>query len=291
MDDQPLQLKILHDILGSCYHTYMAKSGIEAIRFCEHKLPDLILMDIDMPDMNGLEAGKILKEDELTCEIPVIFISANNNPEDENLCWQVGGVDFITKPFNHLTLLNRVRAHLTLKFQSDILRKNMYQDGLTGLSNRQYMSQELDKVVKRSQRENASLSIAFLDVDFFKLYNDHYGHLQGDECLRKVAWLLRLTFDRPSDIVARYGGEEFVIILPKTEEKDAIRLLNKAMKALNEENLEHEKSLISDRITMSIGLYSTIPYQSDNPDELLARADKRLYKAKQAGRNQIQSED
>ena len=291
VDDQPMYLKLLHDILGDTFQTFVATSGEDAIAFCKNNLPDMILMDIEMPGLNGIETCRRIKGEDILFEIPVIFMSAHKEPEEENKCWDVGGVDFIAKPFNHLTLLNRIRSHLTIKFQSDILKKNLFQDGLTGLSNRQYLDQELEKELKRSSRIKTNLSLAFMDVDFFKQFNDHYGHLKGDECLKKLGSLMKLSLSRPADIAARYGGEEFVMVLPDTNHQGAVSKVNQLVSELAEQRIPHQKSVVSEYVTVSIGLLTIVPSQGVSATELYEKADGLLYQAKDAGRNRVVSLD
>lgn len=163
----------------------------------------MIILDVVMNDMDGLEACRRLKQDPSLRDIPVIFVTSSRDNDDEDDCWDAGGVDFLLKPVNAKTLLNRVKVHLTLKFQADLLRQMAYLDGLTGVFNRRYFDDFLLRQVAQVRRTGEPLSILLLDIDYFKQYNDCYGHLAGDDCLRKVADYLKSAIRRPLDMVAR----------------------------------------------------------------------------------------
>ncbi|MYM92517.1 diguanylate cyclase [Duganella vulcania] len=284
VDDQPINIHAMHQIFAGNYQVFMATSGRQAIEFCRLSPPDLVLMDVMMPDMDGLEACRQLKQMAATRDIPVIFVTTGDKPEHENACWEAGGVDFVAKPVNPLTLRNRVRVHLTLKLQSDRLREMAFVDGLTGVANRRYFDERLAREWRHDARHLQPLSLVMVDVDFFKRYNDQYGHLAGDDCLRRIAGALKLALNRPYDLVARYGGEEFVCLLPATTLDGALNIAQALGQAVATLGLEHAGSELGGHVTISLGVASTVPQHELPPETLIQCADKQLYLAKNSGR-------
>ena len=290
VDDQPSNILYIRQILAEDYDTFLAKSAEQALAFCAATPPDLVLADVMMPGMNGLELCQRLKQHSATVNIPVIFVTANQTMEDETACWNAGGVDFVSKPVNPQTIRNRVRAHLTLKFQADVLRQLAFLDGLTGIANRRYFDDRLAAECRRCSRSGTPLALIMLDVDFFKRYNDRYGHLAGDDCLRRIADTLKANLRRPYDLVARYGGEEFVCLLPDSTlagAGEAAALLEQAVRELA---IEHRDSDVADVVTISLGVAVCLPDRSFDADMLIKTADANLYKAKQAGRAQVHAD-
>ncbi len=287
VDDQPINIQVMHQIFAGEYQVFMATSGAQAIQLCKANPPDLVLLDVVMPQMDGYEVCRQLKADSGTRDIPVIFVTANTDTDQETLGLEVGAVDFITKPVVPAVVKARVRTHVTLKQQNDLLRKMVFLDGLLGVFNRRYFDQQLATEMARAHRGGTSLSVLMIDVDFFKRYNDTYGHLAGDDCLRKVATAVRHVLRRPADVVARYGGEEFACILPETALEDALalgRALEQAVRALG---IAHSSSDIADVVTVSVGA-SCKPHNSKgSADALVAQADTQLYQAKHNGRAQV----
>lgn len=286
VDDQPMNLQVMNAILSPEYEVLAVTSGDKAIELCKKTLPDLILMDVIMPQKNGWEVCKELKADPELAGIPVIFVTGLETEKEEDSCWLAGGVDFIQKPVNPTTLKHRVRAHLTLKFQSDLLRNMAYVDGLTGVYNRRYFNEAYDRELRQVSRSRRELAVALIDIDYFKKFNDAYGHLEGDDCLRCVAESLRSVMRRPNDIFARYGGEEFACILPETSSAGAQNLINKMLLAVQQLQIEHKESPHG-IVTVSIGVACVDAQKVREIPKLLAIADERLYAAKQEGRNRI----
>ena len=210
VDDQSSNLQLLYEMFKDDYELCTAASGQDALAFCQTRQPDLILLDVVMPEMGGFTVCQQLKNDALTQNIPVIFVTVNNDPAAEARGLDVGGVDFISKPFHVRAVKARVRMHLTLKSQSDMLRSFALIDGLTGVANRRHFDATLESEWRHCVRAGQPLSLILADVDFFKNYNDQYGHQAGDVCLQTIASALKAGFTRSHDIVARYGGEEFV---------------------------------------------------------------------------------
>lgn len=290
VDDQPINIKVVHQIFNGIHQVLMATSGEQAIELCLKSPPDLILLDVAMPGIDGLETCRRLKQLEATRDIPIIFVTGGQHAEDENVCWEVGGVDFVSKPINALTLRNRVRAHLQLKQQADMLRELAFQDGLTSVANRRYFDERYGTELRRAKRGATPLSLVMIDVDNFKRYNDHYGHQSGDECLRAVALALKKQLNRPADLLARYGGEEFVCILPETDIGGASQTAERLRLAVEQLALPHAASDSSKVVTVSVGVASITAVADDAALSLLTLADQQLYLAKHGGRNRISSQ-
>lgn len=286
VDDQPLNIRVMHSIFMQECELFMATNGAQALKICAEQSPDLIVLDIVMPEMDGFEVCRRLKLQDQSRHIPIIFITGHTNAEEETKGLAIGAVDFISKPFNPDVLRARVQTHLTLKFQSDVLRNLVFLDGLTGLFNRRYFDQQVDREWARAARQQGVLSLIIIDVDHFKFYNDHYGHQQGDECLREIAKLLVKSSKRSSDIVARYGGEEFVCLLPDTNHENAMQLAHAIEAAVRVRAIPHSASPVADVVTVSVGVASSIAAK-EQAYELLALADQQLYRAKQDGRARV----
>jgi diguanylate cyclase (GGDEF)-like protein len=284
VDDQPINIQILHQVFSASCQVFMATSGEQALQVCHDKQPDLILLDVVMPGMDGYAVCRQLKADEATAHIPVIFVTAHNDPEQETLGLDVGAVDFIAKPVNPKVVMARVKTQLTLKFQADLLRQLVYLDGLTGAYNRRYFDQQLSHEWARSVRSGTPLSMILLDVDFFKRYNDFYGHQAGDDCLRQVAATLKSHLRRPADLAARYGGEEFACILPETSFDDALELANQLGQQVQSLHIAHARSDAAAVVSVSLGVAAREGDSRGSAGELLGLADTQLYRAKSTGR-------
>ncbi|ETR69209.1 MAG: response regulator receiver modulated diguanylate cyclase [Candidatus Magnetoglobus multicellularis str. Araruama] len=266
VDDEKMNLDVLVGLLKPHYRTVAAKSGEQAFKRLEiPPLPDLILLDIMMPGMDGYEVCRKLKDDKATRDIPIIFITGKNDVQYEAKGFQAGAVDYITKPFSPLIALARVKTHIELKRRGDMLERLAGLDGLTGIPNRRQFDQFLAAEWKRSIRYNHTISLIIMDIDYFKLYNDHYGHADGDDCLKKVAKSISRTVIRSTDLSARYGGEEFACILPETDFDGAMATADRIMKAILGLGIPHEKSHISDHVTVSIGVASLSPQENEKP--------------------------
>lgn len=289
VDDQPSNLQLLYQIFKADYEVCTAISGQEALAFCQRRQPDLILLDIMMPEMDGYTVCQRLKSDALTQDIPVIFVTAGNDPLEAARGLDVGGVDFITKPFLVRVVQARVRTHLTLKHQSDLWRSLALIDGLTGVGNRRHFDATLETEWRRCIRAGQPLALILVDVDFFKRYNDHYGHQAGDACLQSIASVLKAAFTRSHDMVARYGGEEFVCILPDTTLEGAEKQANELEKAVRALGIEHETSDVCGVVTISLGVAVANPGKGDSSADLVACADAQLYLAKRSGRGQVKA--
>ncbi|HIJ60671.1 MAG TPA: diguanylate cyclase, partial [Nitrospirae bacterium] len=287
VDDVTLNIQLLNDVLKDEYEIFFSTNALDTIVMAEKNKPDIVLMDIMMPDINGYELCKQFKENPLFRDIPVIFITALDEIEHESKGLKLGAVDYITKPFNPEIVKLRVSNQLELKRNRDILSNLSRIDGLTGIPNRRAFDEIFAKEWLRAIREGTSISILMIDVDYFKLYNDYYGHSAGDECLKKVAQTIKLTLLRPADFVARYGGEEFVCLLPDTDETGALHTAKKILKAIIDLKLPHPTSLVSNHVSVSIGISNVMASIHSDPSIVLLEADKALYKAKDRGRNNV----
>jgi diguanylate cyclase (GGDEF)-like protein len=286
VDDQPINIQVLHQIFAADFQVFMATSGAQALAVCKSNPPDLVLLDIVMPGMDGFEVCTRLKADELTRNIPVIFVTAHTDAEQETHGLDVGAVDFISKPVNPAVVRARVKTHLTLKLQSDVMRKLVFLDGLTGVYNRRYFDQQLSIELARSVRNKSPLALIMLDVDFFKRYNDRYGHQVGDDCLRQVALCVKEGLRRPADLVARYGGEEFACILPETDFASAMAIAIDLEQRVRAKGIPHADSEVASVVTVSLGVAGWEAGATVEAGALLAESDLQLYQAKHAGRGQ-----
>ncbi|HEX6734102.1 MAG TPA: PleD family two-component system response regulator [Azonexus sp.] len=290
VDDQPINIQTLHQIFQADHEVFMATSGQRALDFCRHNTPpDLILLDVVMPGMDGLEVCRQLKSSPATADTPIIFITAQSDPTDETRALEAGGVDFISKPVNPAVVRARVKTHLTLKAQNELLRSLVFVDGLTGVANRRRFDEVLPAEWRRCRRSGTALTLLMIDIDHFKRYNDRYGHPAGDACLQRVAGALKARFSRSHDLVARYGGEEFVCLMPECELAAGLRKAEELHAAIGELAIAHEDSPTAATVTLSIGIATIHPDSEHNPDDLLATADTALYAAKDGGRNASRS--
>jgi diguanylate cyclase (GGDEF)-like protein len=237
--------------------------------------------------MDGYELCKLLKADPVTREIPVVFVTAMDEEREEAKGLELGAIDYITKPLSPPILRARVRNHIDLKRQRDQLRRLSAVDGLTGLANRRAFAEALEKEWRGAVRRNMSISLLMTDIDDFKQFNDAYGHLAGDEALRRVATALEGAALRPADMVARYGGEEFVILLPDTGANEAALVADRLLLAVRRLAIPHEHSRGWQYVSLSVGLASARPSREMSANELLDLADRMLYQAKSGGRNRV----
>jgi len=286
VDDQPINIQALYQAFSADHQVFMATGGEQALALCASKQPDLVLLDVVMPGIDGHEVCRRLKADAATRDIPVIFVTAHNDEAAETFGLDLGAVDFISKPINPQIVRARVRTHLTLKAQSDLLRQWVYIDGLTGVYNRRHFDERLATEWGRAMRSGTALSVVLLDVDFFKRYNDRYGHQAGDDCLRRIASTLHDCLRRPGDLVARYGGEEFACLLPDTDMSGALRLAEELGQQVFALQIAHAGSSVEAAVTVSLGACSKRSDAAGSAAALLRGADEQLYAAKARGRHQ-----
>ena len=282
VDDAATNIQALAHHLKEDYQLKVATSGERALELSlSNPMPQLILLDIKMPMMDGYLVCRQLKSNELTADIPVIFVTSLDDEEDEQQGLELGAVDYITKPIRPCIVKARIKTHIRLKQQSDKLKKIALHDQLTGLYNRHYLMEVAEQKVSLATRYGHPISLLMIDLDHFKSINDHYGHQAGDEVLIQLAAILT-QHNRKEDVIARFGGEEFVILLDHCNLKDA---QDRA------ENLRCQIEgikLNSAKVTASLGC-SELNQQHSDFFSMLSHADNALYQAKEQGRNQVVS--
>jgi diguanylate cyclase (GGDEF)-like protein len=286
VDDSPENLQVISAVLKQDYRVKVAINGERALALATAaEPPDLILLDVMMPGMDGYEVCARLKQNPVTARIPVLFVSSRDDEEDEARGLSLGAIDYIVKPIRPSIVQARVRNHIELKRSRDLLEQLTTQDHLTGISNRRRFDDSLAQEWQRAAREQTPLSLVAIDIDHFKAYNDHYGHPQGDQCLIRVARALATCVTRPTDLVARCGGEEFAGLLPSTDSAGAARLAGQMRAAIEAEGLEHARSPTHPHVTISLGVATVVPQAEESAQLLVDLADAALYEAKGAGRN------
>lgn len=301
-DDDTFVREMLGEILESGgFKVVSAKNGSEALdQYYADSGIDLIVSDMNMPELNGLELIKELRKAQKN--IPVIILTANNEIKVAIEAMKTGADDYLLKDENIQDTIiisvekvmeqHRLRV-LNQKLMADLEEKNIqlermaFMDGLTGIPNRRYFDDFSEQEWGRAMRDATPLSAIMMDIDFFKAYNDTYGHQKGDDCLKQVAKALKDALGRPADFVSRYGGEEFVAILPNTDLNGADIVAEIMRSNVFTLKIPHEKSKAAHYVTVSMGVGSMIPQRNSAISELIAKADKALYSAKQKGRNQI----
>jgi diguanylate cyclase (GGDEF)-like protein len=287
VDDMASNIEILNGILGNDYNILFAINGSEALDIAYEQVPDLILLDVVMPDMDGYIVCSYLKAEEKTRDIPVIFVTSMDQEDDESRGLDAGGIDYVTKPLRPSIIKARVRNHLELKRYRDHLKTTSTLDALTTIPNRRQFDDILEKEWLRGKRNQTPLSLLLMDIDFFKAYNDKYGHPAGDDCLRRLARGLADVVLRPADLFARYGGEEFTLLLPDTDADGALSVANRVQETINQLNIPHTESTVADHVTFSIGVATLIPSEPLSSFDLVQCADELLYTAKRKGRNRV----
>ncbi|NMH61085.1 GGDEF domain-containing response regulator [Alteromonas ponticola] len=283
VEDDEITLQMLLHNLGKDYHVIGCNNPLDAIRQMKEAQPDLIMLDMEMPSLSGLELCKQIKTTPQLETLPVVFLTGHDDKETQLKCWEVGCVDFVPKPIVFETLNYRLQTHIKLKLITDRLSTLAMLDGLTNVYNRRYLENYLKEHDVQEKRDYQVFTLMMLDIDYFKRYNDRYGHQQGDECLRSVAQVLSKTAARNTDFVARYGGEEFILMLPATDDKGAKLVSMNIHQALAKRKHEHADSEVG-RVTLSVGCVTAVAPHAITP--MIEEADKLLYEAKQAGRNQ-----
>lgn len=288
VDDERINIQILNNALGAEYEILAAMSGAQAIAIATETLPDLILLDVVLPDLSGHDVCRALKNNQLTQHIPIIFVTAQSKPEDELKGLELGAVDYFRKPFVLPLVKVRVRNQIELVQKTAELEKMAWIDGLTGVPNRRLFDKRYFEVCKYAKRNNRRVSIMLADIDFFKQYNDHYGHAKGDAVLKQVAMTLEQAVSRPLDLVARYGGEEFAILLTDSSKSEGALVAEKTREKVEELAIPHIESNIHKGLTISVGV-ATSPSDGSDFDiaDLLETADRCLYEAKSKGRNTV----
>ena len=314
VDDKPNNLLILKGFLEAIdCNIITTRSGNEALNFMQNYEFALVLLDVLMPEMDGYELAERMRRSERTKGIPIIFITANSIDQWSVFeGYEVGAVDYLLKPIEPVILRSKVRVFLDLyqqkkllKTQAELLESKVNellklkevnchlesisaQDGLTGIPNRRTFDQFIEMNWKNAIREQQPISVIMADIDYFKAYNDNYGHLQGDDCLILVAKSLVSCLKRPNDLVARYGGEEFIALLPNTDKQGALLVAERMRKSIEKLAMRHDQSQVARCVTISLGVAEIIPQPSDSIADFIIIADNALYVAKHEGRNKVQ---
>jgi diguanylate cyclase (GGDEF)-like protein len=299
VDDEPMMLRLLGGILAARADIRLSTGGEDASALVRECTPDLILLDAEMPGMNGSELFRRIKSDPEIPDIPVVFVTNHHDPDFEAACFELGAVDYIHKPVKAPVLLARVGMQLRLRELTDELRQVARTDAVTQCASRRMFDERIQEEWTRMRRHGRPLSLALLDLDHFKTFNDHYGHQAGDDCLRVFGRLLQRVAARASDVVARYGGEEFAVLLPETDIAGAQAVAENLLTLLRDARIPHASSPLSKQVSASIGLSTFQPTAAfigrrtdpppaglPGPADLVAAADKALYEAKRAGRAQ-----
>ncbi len=271
---------------------------------------DLILLDIILPGgLNGIEACQYIKSRHHLKDIPIIMITSENDEKVLKAAFMAGAMDYIVKSMNNTEFLVRVQSALSLKKEIDNrkarekellettkllenankkLRELSFLDGLTGIANRRLFDESISREWERTQRNSLPLSVILIDIDAFKSYNDNYGHIAGDECLKEVAQTIKKYENKPGDLVARYGGEEFVVLLPETKIDEAFKLAENMRSEIEALSITHDYSPVHSIVTICLGVNTTCPESKNTISNLIDNADKALYNAKQNGRNRVE---
>ena len=314
IDDQPMIAEAVRRALSNekDIEFHYCQDPSKAIKLASEINTTVILQDIVMSEIDRLMMVRYFRENKATAQIPIIVLSTKDEATLKREAFKLGANDYIVKLPDKIELIARIRYHsqayinqlekdaafraleksrLKLAEANRILQKLSSLDSLTGISNRRIFDETLKKEWSRSLRNEKSLGLVMLDIDFFKLYNDHYGHQSGDDCLKKVAKCLASTIHRDTDFLARYGGEEFSVILPDTDLNGAVKVAEKMRLAIKNLRIEHAKSNISDVVSISLGVSAVLPSKTTVPEVLLATADQALYKAKEEGRDRVQSSE
>ena len=286
VDDEESNIIALTHILNPDYSVLTVKDGQDAIEVAEEFHPDIILLDVIMPEMNGYEVIRVLKSSKKTHDIPVIFITGLSSADDEEKGLNCGAADYISKPFSPAVVKLRVHNQIKILNQFRMIEKLTIVDQLTAIPNRRGFDNRLDMEWTRAMRENTLISILVMDIDKFKIYNDTYGHQQGDVALRAVAQTLERSLSRPGDFAARWGGEEFVVLLPNTDMNGAENISERIRLKISGIIIPCADGTET-RVTVSIGVNMQAPGRDSSRDGFIEEADKALYKAKEAGRNRV----
>jgi two-component system chemotaxis family response regulator WspR len=308
VDDQAIVAEALRRMLADrpdiAFHA--CADGALALPTARQVKPTVILQDLVMPGVDGFTLVRFFRADPDTANVPIIVLSSKEDPRDKSRAFETGASDYLVKIPDKIELIARIKAHsrsYLLQAERDAayraleslkreleasnleLARISNQDGLTLLANRRRFDEALDTECRRAARDQTALSLIMTDVDFFKKYNDAYGHPAGDECLRRVAESLSSAVRRPADLAARYGGEEFALILPSTPQDGAVHVAEAVRSGVEAMAMAHAKSDAADHVTLSLGIATLDPEHPVSPKSLIERADAALYAAKHCGRN------
>ncbi len=312
IDDQAMIAEAVRRALSSekDIEFHYCQDPTKGIKLATEINATVILQDLVMPDIDGLMMVRYFRVNKDTAQIPIILLSTKDEASIKSKAFSLGANDYMVKLPDKIEMIARVRYHSQAyinQLQKDeafraleeskaklaeanrTLQKLSSLDGLTGIANRRNFDETLNKEWNRAMRSEKSIGLLMLDIDFFKLYNDHYGHQGGDDCLKKVAKGLDSAIHRETDFLARYGGEEFSGILPDTDLNGSVKVAEEMRLAIKDLRIEHAKSTVSDLVSVSIGVSAIIPQQGTDPKILICAADQALYKAKEDGRDRVKS--
>ncbi len=309
VDDQPMIAEaVRRALVEEDLDFHYCQDPTDAVKIATELKPTIILQDLVMPEIDGLTMVKFYRANPVLAQVPIIVLSTKEEPEIKSRAFENGANDYIVKLPDKMELVARIRYHsqayisqrqrdeafeALMKSQRElaeanaILEKLSSLDGLTGIPNRRRFDEVLKAEWHRAMRHSTSLSLIMLDIDFFKLYNDSYGHQGGDDCLIQVARILDETANRETDIVARYGGEEFAAVLPETGSKGAYEVAEAMRSNIEKADIPHKSSKVAEYVSISVGVATWVPERDSQPEEIIELADKALYKAKESGRNQV----
>jgi len=287
VDDDPGTVLVLADVLKNLGKVYLATRPAEAVSLALRVEPDLVLLDVEMPDADGFAVLQELRIHAQLADTLVLFVTSHGAPDIEARALSAGAIDFIDKPVHADIVRARVRNYLALKQQGDQLRRWSMLDGLTGLANRRAFDMALDREWASAEKSGKSLGLVLCDIDYFKLYNDIYGHPTGDVCLQSVAAVLRNGATSPCAVAARYGGEEFSLLLPGFAAADSVQVAVGLCAAMSALDVPHIGSHVSSHVTLSLGVATHTPVPGSRPGVLVRAADEALYQAKEEGRNRV----
>ncbi len=311
VDDQPIIAEAVRRALATeDIDFHYCQDPTEAIKTATELKPTIILQDLVMPEIDGLTMVRFYRTNQDTSQVPIIVLSTKEEPEIKSKAFELGANDYLVKLPDKVELIARIRYHsqayinqqqrdeafraleqsqLRLAEANKILKRLSSLDGLTGVPNRRRFDEVLKQEWLRAIRHSTSISLIMIDIDFFKLFNDTYGHQGGDDCLKQVAKTLDESAKRVTDMVARYGGEEFVVVLPETGTKGVLAVAETMRANVEAQHIPHASSKVTDHVTISVGVATAVPERGAKEENLIAAADQALYEAKNHGRNQVRS--
>ncbi len=289
VEDDPINIRVMIECLDqNHYQLFIAKTREKAMQIIRNAHIDIVLLDINLPDGNGFEICKELVDNKhVYGNLNVVFMTGMDRPEDETRGIELGALDYITKPINGALFRARLQLQAKLIRRTELLSSFARIDGTTELNNRRAFDDQLEKEWGRALRNTKPISLCLIDIDFFKQYNDTYGHPAGDQCLKLLAKTLKQKFKRSSDFIARYGGEEFAIIMYDTTGERAYSLVRDALTFFQALEVEHSSSRVSKYVSFSSGVCEAHPNEDLTPSQLVEATDKVLYCAKNDGRARV----
>ncbi|AFA48413.1 diguanylate cyclase domain-containing protein [Acetobacterium woodii] len=288
VDDATENTELLAQTLNKNYELLIANNGKDALALAQTSpRPDMILLDLSMPGMNGYDVSKEIHLEEATKDIPIIFLTTISDAENEVYELNTGAIDFISKPFDLKLVEEKIRNHLALQYFQDILNQTSDMDALTQISNRRRFDETLAIETRKAKRMKSALSIIMIDIDYFRPYNETYGFWEGDACLQEIAFSLKKPLRRAGDLIARWSGQQFVCLLPDTDSEGALHVAKNLKQTISNLKIPHQSSPIEKIITISLGVATGTDTIAHSYDRLLDDAQIALHNAKQSGRNQI----